>query len=57
MIKSRFGDLTQMRNETGAKNDILVKILCHNFCVLIQEIFNLGIEFDFSQLRKDSAQD
>lgn len=57
MIKSRFGDLTQMRDETGAKNDVLVKVLCHNICVLIQEIFLLGIEFDFAQIFKDSAQD
>jgi len=57
MIKSRFGDLTLMRNETGAKNDVLCKILCHNLCVLCQEIFLLGIEFDFAQLSKEVAQD
>ena len=56
MIKSKFGDLTQMRNETGAKNDVLCKILCHNLCVLIQELFNLNLDFSFAQLRKQLAQ-
>lgn len=57
MIKSRFGDLTQMRNEIGAKNDVLFKILCHNICVLIQEIFNLNLDFSFAQLKEEIAQD
>lgn len=56
MIKSRFGDLTQIRNETGAKNDILVKVLCHNLCVLCQEIFLLGIDFNFAQFKDKLAQ-
>ncbi|MFH1311084.1 MAG: transposase [Nanoarchaeota archaeon] len=55
-IKAKFGDLTQMRNETGAKNDVLVKILCYNLCCLIQELFNLNLEFSFAQLRKEIAQ-
>lgn len=52
MIKSRFGDLTQMRNQTGAMNDVLVKILCHNLCVLVQEIFFLRIKIDFQEIKK-----
>ncbi len=56
MIKSRFGDLTQMRDGAGAINDVLCKILCHNLCVLCQEIFLLGIDFNFAQLKKEVAQ-
>ncbi len=56
MIKSRFGDLTNMRNETGAINDVLSKILCHNFCILIQESFLLGINLDFTKFKDVSAQ-
>jgi len=56
MIKSRFGDLTQMKNETGAKNDVLVKVLCHNLCVLCQELLLLGIEVNFAQFRNHLAQ-
>lgn len=56
MIKSRFGDITNMRKEVSARNDILCKVLCHNLCVLCQEIFLLGIEFNFAQLSKELAQ-
>lgn len=56
MIKQRFGDLTNCRKETSAKNEVLVKILCHNLCVLVQEIFNLGIDFNFAQIRQEVAQ-
>ena len=55
MIKSRFGDLTLMKDETGSINDVLCKVLCHNLCVLCQELFLLGIDFDFAQLKKQSA--
>ena len=57
MIKQRFGDLTHIRGEVGAKNDVLCKILCHNLCILVQELFNLNLDFSFEQIRKDSAQD
>ncbi len=56
MIKARFGDSTNMKAERGMKNDILSKILCHNLCVLCQEIFLLNLDFDFAQLKKKSAQ-
>jgi transposase len=57
MIKSRFGDLTSMRNETAGKNDILCKILCHNLCVLCQELLLLGIDINFAQYSELVAQD
>ena len=43
MIKARFGDLTHIKNDVGAKNDVLIKVLCHNLCVLCQEILFLQI--------------
>lgn len=52
MIKQRFGDLTSMRSEIGAKNDVLSKILCHNLCVLIQEMFLLGVEVEFGMCKE-----
>jgi len=55
MIKQRFGDVTMMRSETGSKNDILAKILCHNLCVLIQEIFLIGLDFNFAQIKRQVA--
>lgn len=56
MIKQRFGDITNMINPTGQQNDIMCKILCHNLCVLVQELFLLNIDFDFAQLAKEAAQ-
>lgn len=56
MIKKRFGDLSSLRNQTGCSNEVLAKVLCHNLCVLIQELFLLGIEINFAQLAKEIAQ-
>lgn len=47
MIKSKFGDYTKSKTDTGCVNEILLKILSHNICVLIQEMFELGIEVQF----------
>ena len=47
MIKSKFGDYTRSKTDTACVNEILLKILSHNICVLIQEMFELGIEVHF----------
>jgi transposase len=47
MIKSKFGDYTRSKTDTACINEILLKVLCHNICVLISEIFELGIEVHF----------
>ena len=47
MIKSKFGDYTKSKTDTGCVNEILLKILSHNICCLIQEMFELGIEVQF----------
>ena len=57
MIKSRFGDLTSIKNEVGAKNDILCKVLCHNLCVLCQELLLLDVDINFAQYSEKVAQD
>jgi len=44
MIKAKFGDAVRSRTETAQINEVLLKVLCHNICVLIQSIFELGIE-------------
>ena len=43
MIKGKFGDSLRSKSETGQVNEILLKVLCHNICVLIQEMYELGI--------------
>lgn len=52
-LKSKFGDLTTMRNEVGMINDVLSKCLCYNLCVLIQELFVLGIDVNFAQFGEE----
>jgi len=44
MIKSKFGDNIRSKNKTAQVNEVLLKALCHNICVVIQEMFELGIE-------------
>ena len=47
MIKAKFGNAIRSKNKTAQINEILLKILCHNICVVIQEIHELGIDADF----------
>lgn len=44
MIKSKFGDAVRSKTEIAQINEVLLKVLCHNICVVIQEINELGIE-------------
>ena len=47
MIKSKFSSSVRSKDETACINEILLKVLCHNICVLISEMFELGIKPDF----------
>lgn len=47
MIKRKFGSNIRSKNKTAQINEILYKVLCHNICVLIQGINELGIEARF----------
>jgi hypothetical protein len=47
MIKSKFGDSVRSKTEVAQVNEVLLKVLCHNICVVIQEMFELGIEPTF----------
>jgi len=38
MIKSKFGDMLKSKNWTAQQNELLCKLVCHNICVLMQEI-------------------
>ena len=48
MIKSKFGDALRSKTERAQINEALCKVLCHNLCVVIQSVHELGIEADFS---------
>ncbi|MBU3904876.1 MAG: IS5 family transposase [Nanoarchaeota archaeon] len=43
MIKSKFGDSVRSKTKTAQINEVLLKILCHNIVVVIQEMYELGI--------------
>ena len=42
-VETKFGDSVKSKSESGQVNEILLKFLCHNLCVLIQEMHELGI--------------
>ena len=47
MVKSKFGDFVRSKTWTAQVNEVLCKIICHDICVVIQEMHELGIEPDF----------
>lgn len=47
MIKAKFTSYIRSKTDTAQINEVLLKVLCHNVCVVIQEIFELGITPNF----------
>jgi transposase len=47
MIKSGFGSRLLTISRDAQYNEALCKVLCHNICVLIQAVYELGIKPDF----------
>lgn len=47
MIKSKFTDIIRSKNGIAQINEVLLKVLCHNIVVLIQSVYELGIEPEF----------
>ena len=43
MIKMKFGAMVRAKTPVAQVNEVLCKILCHNICVLIQSIYELGL--------------
>jgi transposase len=50
MIKRKFGIYIRGKTSQVQENEVLCKALCHNICVLIEEMFELGIKVDFSEI-------
>lgn len=48
MIKAKFGERLRCKTETAQINEALCKVLCHNLCVVIQSMYELGIDPIFS---------
>lgn len=51
MIKRKFGNNVKCKKEVSQDNEILAKILVHNLCVLIQEIFLSKLDINFLECR------
>ena len=49
MIKGKFGDAVRSKSDIGQLNEVLCKVLCHNLCVIIQVMHELGIEPTFAK--------
>ncbi len=47
MIKAKFGSAVRAKSPVAQVNEVLCKVLCHNICVLIQSIYELGLEPTF----------
>lgn len=51
MIKRKQGSCLRTKNDIAQVNEIMCKCLVHNICVLIQEMFELGIKIDFEEVK------
>ena len=47
MIKGKFGDSVRAKSETGQVNEILLKCLCHNICVLARAVSEMSLAPSF----------
>jgi hypothetical protein len=48
MVKGKFGAAVRSKSDTGQVNEVLCKVLCHNVCVLVRAMHELGMEPVFS---------
>ena len=44
MVKAKFGAMVRSKREAARVNEVLLKFLCHNICVVIQTAYELGAE-------------
>jgi len=49
MIKAKHGDSVRAKTDIAMGNEVLAKIICHNICVLISAMYELGISPEFAQ--------
>lgn len=47
MIKTKFSGSIRSKKQTAQFNELLIKVLCHNICCVIQEINELGVKAEF----------
>jgi len=49
MVKRRFGEILLSKNYKAQRSELMMKLICHNICCLIQEIYERGIKVEFDQ--------
>ena len=47
MVKVKFRDSVRSKTDTAMRNEVLLKLLCHNVVVVHQATIELGIEGAF----------
>ena len=59
MIKSKFGEKVRAKSDTAMVNEVLVRVLCHDVCVLIRLMYALGITpvFDDGTFASETRDD
>lgn len=57
MIKAKFGEELRSKTETAQVNEALLKVLCHNFCCVIQSVYEFGIDPNFKSLEIKTGSD
>ena len=53
MMKGKFGSAVRAKSPVGQVNEVLLKALCHNLVVLVQSIYELGIQPEFWAFEAD----
>ena len=43
MIKAKLGEKLRAKSDTAMVNEVLMRVLCHNLCVLIRAMYTMGI--------------
>ena len=56
MIKGKFGDSVRSKSHYGQVNEILLKVLCHNICVLVQAMHEFGVTPNFGPKVRPESQ-
>ncbi len=49
MLKRKFQRNLMLRKEIGQINEALAKVLCHNICVLVTELYASGLKIDLPE--------
>lgn len=47
MMTAKFGDALRSKTDTAQLNELVYKMPCHNSCVVIQSMYELGIPVQF----------